>query len=400
MTTEMTIFEPQNVGTMAQLAPQAYRENAISHDRCLQFGKQLLERANGEGMSDNLDQEIATYIERAKKTLRKMNSKRSAVTQLFDSIRAAYTSLENEVDPTKKGTVPQQLQEVRNRYAARKREQQEAEMRRRQQEQARNAAMAKYAADVEDDLTRQFNAYVATAVNRLMELDRSLTLDNYDSVVSSVRNMGDELPQEWLDTLRTTAPMPYVLSPDETRAIAAETRQRLSQRFTEQFAFEISSNRDDILDRMPSKRKELERMAKANREEAERIRKQMEERERMEAQQRERERQEREAKEKAAKELETQKQQMNDLFGAAEAQVAAYQPKTQVRKKIHVLNPEGFMQVVGLWWAQHGCALTVEELEKTFSKQLTYCNRLANDKEEPILIQSEHIEYVDDVKAK
>ena len=126
----------------------------------------------------------------------------------------------------------------------------------------------------------------------------------------------------------------------------------------------------------------------------------MEEHERAEAARREKERLERESKEKAAAELNAQKQEMNDLFGAAEVQVAQYQPKTQVKKRISVLNPEGFMQIVGMWWAQYGSTLTVEELEKIFSKQLTYCNKVANDKQNPVLIQSEHIEYVDDVKAK
>ena len=114
----------------------------------------------------------------------------------------------------------------------------------------------------------------------------------------------------------------------------------------------------------------------------------------------EQERVEREAKEKAAAELAAQKQEMDGLFGAAEIQVNQYQPKTSVKKRLNVLNSEGFMQVVGMWWAQHGCTLSVAELEKIFSKQLTYCNKLANDKEHPIFIQSEHIEYVDDVKAK
>src|SRR3712207_3149180 len=64
MTTEITIFEPQNVGTIAKVAPQAFKENSVSHDRCLQFGQELLNRVNTEGMSDKLDQEIATFIER------------------------------------------------------------------------------------------------------------------------------------------------------------------------------------------------------------------------------------------------------------------------------------------------------------------------------------------------
>ena len=400
MANELTIFEPQSVGTIAQVAPQAYKENTISHDRCIQFGKELLKRVETEGMSDSLDQEIAVFIDRAKKTLKKMNGKRSAVTQIFDTIRSAYTGLENEVDPAKKGTVPAQLQEVRNKYAAKKREEREAELRQRQQEQARQMAISKYTTDVEEDYTRQYNALVTGTINSLMELDKSLTLDNYAIVADGVKNTSDALPQEWFNNLRPQVLLPSALSPDEARSIADDVKQKMYQRFTEQYTFEVSATRDDILDRLPSKRKELERMAKANAEEAERIRKAMEERERKEAEQREKERAEREAKEKAAAELAAQKQEMDSLFGEAQLTEMAYQPKTQVKKRINVLNAEGFMPIVGMWWSHYGCTLTVAELEKEFKKQLTFCNKLANDKANPILIQSEHIEYVDDVKAK
>ena len=400
MANELTIFEPQSVGTIAQVAPQAYKENTISHDRCIQFGKELLKRVETEGMSDSLDQEIAVFIERAKKTLKKMNGKRSAVTQIFDTIRSAYTGLENEVDPAKKGTVPAQLQEVRNKYAAKKREEREAELRQRQQEQARLMAISKYTTDVEEDYTRQYNALVTGTINRLMELDKSLTLDNYAIVADGVKNTSDALPQEWFNNLRPHVLLPSALSPDEARSIAADVKQKMYQRLTEQYTFEISATRDDILDRLPSKRKELERMAKANAEEAERIRKAMEERERKEAEQREKERAEREAKEKAAAELAAQKQEMDSLFGEAQLTEMAYQPKTQVKKRINVLNAEGFMPIIGMWWSHYGCTLTVAELEKEFKKQLTFCNKLANDKANPILIQSEHVEYVDDVKAR
>ncbi len=397
---EITIFEPQNVGTIAQIAPQAYNENNLSHDRCLQFGQELLNRANTEGMSDALDQEIATFIDRARKTVKKMNVKRSAVTQLFDSIRSAYTTLENEVDPSKKGTIPAQLQDFRNKYAAKKREEFEAEQRRKQMEQAKAMAKSNYAYDVEEEFMRQFNALIVSTCNRIIELDKSLTLENYDIVADGVKNTSDQLPAEWYNALRPHVMLPSVLSPDEARSIASEVKQKLQHRFTEQYSFEISTKRDEVLDRLPSKRKELERIAQASAQEAARIKAQIEERERKEAEQREKERAEREAKEKAAAELAAQKQEMDGLFGAAEIQVNQYQPKTSVKKRLNVLNSEGFMQVVGMWWAQLGCTLSVAELEKIFSKQLTYCNKLANDKEHPIFIQSEHIEYVDDVKAK
>ncbi len=400
MTTEITIFEPQNFGAVVKAAPQAYSENRMSHERCLAYGQQLLHRVQTEGMSDALDQELAVFIDRARKTVRKMNGKRSAVTQLFDSIRSAYTTLENEIDPAKRDTVPAQLQDYRNQYAAKRRQEQEEEQRRRQLQQAKANAKAKYAADVEDDFMRQFNSLVASACNRLAELDKSVTLDNYAAVLAEVKNTACQLPQQWFDALHATVLLPPVLSPEEARAIADDVKSNLQKRFTEQYAFELSTNRDDILDRLPSKRKELERIRQANAEEAERIRQQMQERERREAELREKERAEREAKEKAAAELAAQKKEMDDLFAQSELQASQYQTKTQVKKRIHVLNPEGFMQVVGMWWAQCGSTLSVAELEKIFSRQLTFCNRLANDKAGAVFIKSDHIEYIDDIKAK
>lgn len=45
-TKALTIFEPKNVGTIAQIAPQAYNENRLSHDRCIEVGNHLFTRAD------------------------------------------------------------------------------------------------------------------------------------------------------------------------------------------------------------------------------------------------------------------------------------------------------------------------------------------------------------------
>ena len=399
MTTELTVFEPANIAMMSELAPRAYNDNQASHDKCMNAGQSLLDRAKAYGMSDELDQEIANFINKSRNTLRVMNERRAPVTKIFDSVRSAYTGLENDVDPARKGTVPYRLQELRNGYAAQKREEKEAELRRRQIEVAKENAKAKYAADVEEDYGRQFNALVNQTCNKIISLDKSVTLGNYDQVFETVKAMSDKLPEDWLSNLRPAAQLPSVISMDDCRAIADGVKQKMEARFREQYTYEVGSTRDDMLDRMPSKRKELEKIAAANEEEAQRIRQQMAERERAEAEQREKERAEREARELAEAAAQAQKREMEGLFAGAEAQVAQYQPKTQVKKRIRILNAEAFMQIVGMWWAQCGSSLSVEELEKIFAKQLTYCNKMANDKN-PVLIKSDYIEYIDDIKAK
>lgn len=396
----IVVFEPQNVQQIAQLGPQAANENKVSHDRCIDAGRALLDTVEAEGMSDELDQTIAAYIEKAKKTQKKMNDKRTPVTKLFDSIRGHFTALENEVDPSKKGTIPAQLQEYRNRYAAKKREEEESRRRAEAARLAKEQARTRYTADVEQDYRQQFSSYMVALVNKMLEIDRNVTLDTIKQAEETIKSYSDKMPDEQTVTFRSGVRMPLELTLDEAREIQNTVLARLRPQFEEQYTFEVTSYRDDILDRLPSKKVELERMAKASAEEAARIKAQMEERERAEAERKERERLEREAKEKAEAELAAKKQEMDGLFGAAQTSLQTYQPKTQVKLRIEVLSPEGFMEVLGMWWSQKGCTMTVEELSKEFKKQITFCNQLANEKANPIQISSTNVRYVEDVKAK
>lgn len=394
----LTIFEPANVQAIAGLAPQAYQENSLSHTRCLEAGRQLLARVTQEGMTDTLDMDVAKYIEKAKLTVKKMNGKRSSVTQLFDQIRRVYTSLENDVDPAKTGTIPYELQQHRNAYARAKHE---AEERRRREEAARLAkenAKTRYRADVEDDYVRQFNVLVNTSINALTDMYKAVTLDNYKAVYGDLSNFDCELPKDWCQSAPSGAHRPAEFSADECRAIQASVMAGLANRFKEQYAFEVAGTRDDLRDRMPSKKAELERIAKASAEEAAKIKADMEAKEQAEASRVDAERLEREKQQEASARLAASKQEMDSLFGVPMATPAAYQPKTQVKKKIVIASADDIMSIVGFWWSQEGCNKSVEELSKEFKKQINYANAAANSKDNPMFIAN--VRYEDEVKAK
>lgn len=394
----LTIFEPKNVQTIADLAPQSYKDNSISHFRCLEVGRQLLERAKNEGMSDALDMEIAKFIEKAKATVKKMNRKRTPVTQMFDQIRKVYTTMENDVDSSKVDSIPYQLQQQRNAFAKKKHEEEELRRREEAARLAKENAKVRYRADVEEDFVNQFNALVNKSINELTGMDKQLTLDNYEIIFDGVKEYVCELPDTWCQNVISGAHRPIELSPEECRAIQANVIAGLTSRFKEQFPFEVQSTRDDILDRLPSKKTELERMAKASAEEAARIKAEMEAKERAEAARKEAERLEREKQEAAAAKLAAQKQEMDGLFGMPVATPTIYQPKTQVKKKIVISSAEDIMRIVAFWWSQEGCKKSVEELSKEFKKQITYANTAANSKDNPMFISD--VRYEDEVKAK
>ena len=397
-TNELPIIRPENIQTIMQAAPQSYADNKNSHDRCIDFGLTILNAVRTQGMNGELDQQAATFIDKARRTVKAMNERRSPVTKLFDEVRSAFTTMENEIDPSKPGTVAYDLQQFRNQYAAKKRAEEERrlreEMERRQAEEARR----KFRLDVEDDFKQQFQRLVNGALNRITQVDNELTLENYEKTLSELKSSKEYvckgLPAGWLEQLHT-----YVRIPAGIKAadIENEIKQKLAKQFSEQYIAEVGDTLDYILDRLPSKKANLERIAQANAEDAARIKAEMEARQRAEAERAEKERAEREAEEKRKAELERKTAEMTSLFDG-QAAASTYQPKTKVTKKINLLNPEGIMPVISLWWSKEGCTLSVDELAKMFKKQIAFCEKLANKEE--VFIQNESVEYVDEVKAK
>lgn len=397
MSQEIAIVKQENIQTIVSAAPQSYNENKQSRERCIFAGQNILDAISKHGMTDELDRQAAEYIEKARKTVKKMNERRSPVTKLFDDIRKEFTVMENAIDPTKVDTIPYKLQQCRNQYAAKKRAEEEerrrAELARQQAEQARKQMKQ----DVEDDFEKQFATLLNSAINYLTEQDKSVTLANYDSVLNTIKQYPAQLPADFLFNLHTTIRIPVGITVDEVRKVEIETKERLGKKFTEMYTCEVQDNKDFILDRMPSKKTNLERIAQADAAEAARIKAEMEERQRKEAAQKEEERQRKEAEEQAKAELARKQSEMSSLFDT-QAVVQGYQPKVKVTQKIELLNPEGIMAIMGMWWSKEGCTLSVEELAKMFKKQITFCEKLAN--KDGIYIQDESVNYIDDVKAK
>jgi len=398
MLTELAIIKQENIQTIVSAAPQSYNDNKLSCERCISAGQSILNAitTNG-GMTDELDKEAALFIEKARKTVKKMNEKRSPVTKLFDDIRREFTVIENAIDPTKADTIPYKLQQYRNQYAAKKRAEEEKrrqeEYKRQQAEQAR----VKLRQDIEGDFKTQFQTYLNQSINWLTTKDSSVTLENYNIVYSDVKNFSASLPADWLQNLHTLIRIPGNVSVDELRQIETDTKERLGKQFTEQYTAEIQDNKDFILDRLPSKKANLERIAQADAADAARAKAEMEERQRKEAEEREAERKRKEEEEKQKAEMARQQAEMSGLF-AEQASMQNYQPKVKVTQKIELLNPEGIMPILSMWWSKEGCTLSVEELSKLFKKQITFCEKLAN--KDSVYIENESVQYIDDVKAK
>ncbi len=400
--TEMTIVRRENVQLIAQSAPEVYQNNTLSCQKCTDYGNRLLTQVREQGMDDELDMQCATYINKARNTVKKMNTNRSAITKIFDQIRSEFTGMENAVDPTKTGSVPYQIQQARNAYAAKKREEEERKRREELLRQQREQALNTYKADVEDQYKQAFNAYTAKAINTLIDLNASVTLDNYEAQCRAIRQFRVTLPSDWGPTdydVRIPAELAGMQGRlRETRAAIATA---LKEQFAKQYQSEVGDFRDSILDTLPSKKAELERMAKANEEEKARMAAELRAREMAEAKRAEEERRRKEEEEAAKKKMQAEAAEVGGLF-AAQAVVApaGYQPKTSIKQRLVFHDAQGVLAAVSLWWSKEGQFQSVDDLVKIFKKQISYCEKVANDKDHPEFISSTSVSYEEEVKAK
>ena len=383
-----------NIKKIAAMAPAALEENRTSHSNCITFGKKLLKEVQ-LGMTDDLDQRIAAYMERVRKTVKKMNEKRSPVTKLFDMLRENYTMLENEVDPSKAGTIPYRLQQERNNYATKKREEAERERQRKEMLVKVEQAKERYVADIVADMQQGVSYELNNNLDMMDKIFRGVTLETYAEAEKKI----SEYPCALHSIMVRAIPSP-LLDKDVAEAIKQDTYNRHAPELLANYEQEMKLSRQRHLDMLPSKKAELEKAAQASAEEAAKIRAEMERREEEERQRKQAELAKQEEERRKQAEMAAKNAEMGSLFASAQVAAPTYQPKASVKKKLVPMNAEAFVEIFTFWWMEEGCTLSVEELSKTFKKQLTFCEKLANAKTSPKFIKSEHLYYEDEVKAK
>ena len=393
------LVKQENIQAIVQSAPKAYETGKISHDKCLEFGNALLKKIeeNG-GLNDELDAQVADYLVRVGTTLKKINDTRTPVTRLFDDIKKVFTARENDIDKTKIGTLPFRLQALRNAYAKQKFE--EEERKRKEEEERQRIALLKnkYIQDVREDYRRLLNEAINHSCRTLTELDNNVTLDNYQKIYQFIDDFQTELPLEWFKNLKHNIGIPnFPISIEELRQIEVNIKQDLHKEFSEQYLFEIEGTKLYILERLPSKKSNLEKIAKANAEEAARLKAEIDANMVKETARIEEERKQREQEQQRKSEAAQQMNEMNNLFAMAEAAQPVAKTSVKVSKKIEIINTNGILPIIHMWFSQEGCNLGTDELAKIFKKQITFCEKLAK---EDIFIEDKNIRYVDDVKAK
>lgn len=381
--------------------PDIMGKNTNSVKKCNEAGQALLDTIEGEGMNETIDQATADYLKKVSVTLKNMDERRKPITQIFDRIRSFFTSQEKQIDPKDPSTIPGKLVIKRNEYAKFKYEEEQKRKREAEQRARIETEKANYRQIIGDSLLSYFNQYLSSKVSELQGIFSNLTYENFDREVIGITVFQTDYPKSHFDKFSADSAT-YYISQETKQEIRREVLEGKYEQYAQQYKAKIVSVKQDLTDRVPSKRKELaelEQLRLANAEEAakaEELRKQREKEaaaKRME----ELKKEEEAAKQEAA--LKAQQSSIGSLFMEAAASIAPPPTNAKVKEKIVVLHQQGYLEIFQMWWINEGQTLPVEELEKIFKKMITYCEKQANSKEQKH-IESQFISYEADVKAK
>ena len=373
-------FKANEVVNILQAAPGILTDNETRVTRCSNAGKSLLDTINATNgiNSDEVDGQVQKFIEASKQTLKRINGSRTPITQMLTAISKRFTSLESEIDVKTSGTIPYKLQQARNKYAAKKLEEQK-----KREEEARRIQLAEnekaqYKADITLLLDTTYSNYVSRHINALNGMYDHATLASYNDVCRQIKEAN--VTFNWTDfanNVKDTFQTFYMDAATRTN-IKNELASTKKIEYTQRYSFELEDLKQSLIDRLPSLRKQLEQQ--------EQLRKQEEERKR------------REAEAKAKAEAEKAAAEVQAAFDFSAASMPSTPTKTKVKKRIQITNPQGFLQVYQMWFTREGINMSMEDLEKVHKKMITYCEKVVNKDGEQI--QSAFVKYVDDVTAK
>lgn len=398
-----SLIKVEEFNQIMQSAPATLQRNQASVSACNQAGQTLLDTIEAEGGigSDELDAKVSEYLAKTKITVENMNKRRKPLTQLLATVSKSFTALESAIDVKSAITIPFKLQQARNRYAARKIEEQK-----RREEEARRVQMAEnekaqYKTDITLLLENTYTNYVSRHINALNSMYNHVTLATYNDVCRQIRDAN--ITFSWTDFVNNVKDTFQTFYMDATTRsnIKNEVATIKKAEYAKRYSFELEDLKQSLINRLPSLRKQLEEQEELRRTNAEEAARQEElrkkkQQEQLRKQEEERKRREEEAKVKA--EAEKSAAEVQAAFDFSAASMSPTPTKAKVKKKIQVTNPQGFMQVYQMWFMREGINMSMEDLEKVHKKMITYCEKIVNKDGEQI--QSAFVKYVDDVTAK
>ncbi len=413
----------KRTSTLKMDTQNAVNENKESLLQCTAEGEKLLSCAEN-GMDEELDKQIASFIERAKLTVKTMTERRKTVTQVFDMVKKGFTAMENLVSVKCDSSVVFKLQQKRNEYAAQILERKRREEEERKKHERIEAAKIQLATDTKETLNSILSEEMAKAVTSLGKSFSLLSLDNKDVVKSEIVNVPliinfGEIFVKFAPSYPTEVPV------EEAKAVMNTAYAECIGEIKQSYSSTVTAARDAILMKFDSKvceLEELKRQADEIKRKEEELKHAAEEERKKKEEELKRAEEERKKKEEELKradqsdidelhgKIQNEAEQRNENLKAEKATAQAQalfnqttasipsQVKMKVTKRLEVLDRDGWLEIIQQWWTIEGSTMLEDKLSTKLDFMRKACEKQAN--KDDVFIKSAHIAYIDDVKAK
>jgi hypothetical protein len=413
-------------------------------------GQSLLAKiaANGGKLNQELDTTANDYLAKISKRKKELEEGRKPVTQMMDTVKKFFTAEEGKLDVTSVTTIPYQVQQHRNAYAKELALQEQQRAAEAAKKVAKDRERVQLAADCETQLNTYFNGYLLNYKQQMQNGFNGITLVNYEEKAIKLNALSCVYSH---DHYAKFAPSLRAVNLDQTdlQDIATNITADNYPAFAARFTKEVEELKQQLIDRLPSKKSELEAIAAAEKarieeeekarvaeqkrqeeiakangerkkqleeqariqkeEEQKRIAAQEAERKRLEADRMQREQEEvtRIAKEAQDAQLKAEQEiQMNKAAGDTmalfdqEATLAEGVAAGDVRQgfQINVQHAAGFVQIFQFWFENEGKSLPLDKMGNTKLDQMkAWCEKHAHKTGE--IIDSKFLQYEPTYKA-
>lgn len=379
-------------------APLTLENNQLIVSKAVSACEKLIAGIEANGMSAEYDELCNTALVRLRERKEEITNERKPLTQMFDRIRDVFTELEGKLDPKKAGSVYARIQQIRDDWAKKQRDEQRERELQRQRKEAKEKEEVNIKAAIEIQLRDVMLTYLNSRKVFMMELFNGMTLETYNEAVASIKGFDQVLPYDILKVHRVN--MSYH-NDDDLKAFVQQKKSELYEELKGMFSMAIEKTKSELLDKVIGKKTELEAIANANKEQAALLEKQKAAREKAD-----KDRIEQEAiaaKKKSDELVDMNKQtQTAEILFAAEIEKAELvtESTAQVREgyTITVLKPQGLLLVAQFYMQHEGNAKTVDFLlKRTFTQMVKFAEDKAH--KENLKIESPLIRYEESFKT-
>jgi chromosome segregation ATPase len=395
-TTALATIDIEKVQDIIASAPMVLEQNRTSRENGLKRYKTLKELVSEHGMSDELDKQLASFIPKAKATIQAMNERRKPFTQTVDALKKEFTSIENELK-----TAADDLQSDRNAYASIKMEEQRERERQAQRKLQIEKEKIRVESELKTKLSENYSDFLNRQKNQLLDVFENATLEDYDQVAEQISQFRPVFNKETFEALTPSVSFDSLLitQADVDQITTAIMDETMLMTIEADYRKNILAFRKDLLDKLPTKKDELEELAKAGKAEQERL--QAEAKKRREEEQARMYAEAEAAKQKAREEASTKA--AADLFEASVSTQADMgfneAPKVKEAVEIIIKRPAGYALIFQFWFEKEGSKLPADKIERmTIARMMAFCEKhtLATGE----VISSPLIEYKEIFKAK